>query len=177
VIVVRSKRVLQESRLGNASKPVVKPRLHSTGDASPPAALLLPQILPDILSRRALPAGRLAGLCATPEFHHGLLGLTVKNQDVLGTFAPATLRRISSCQRAIRRSPACELVRAKADGGESGIRTHGRVSPTHAFQACSIDRSDISPFRINHLRAVWNSIAQNLPSRIFDSTTSTWPIA
>jgi hypothetical protein len=41
------------------------------------------------------------------------------------------------------------------------------------FQACLIDRSSISPFRINHLRAVWNSIAQNLPSRIFDSTTST----
>src|SRR3982750_1131935 len=31
------------------------------------------------------------------------------------------------------------------DGGESGIRTHGRVSPTHAFQACSFNHSDISP--------------------------------
>src|SRR5215212_120056 len=31
------------------------------------------------------------------------------------------------------------------DGGESGIRTHGRVSPTHAFQACSLSHSDISP--------------------------------
>ena len=30
-------------------------------------------------------------------------------------------------------------------GGESGIRTHGRVSPTHAFQACSFNHSDISP--------------------------------
>src|SRR5215471_4214231 len=34
--------------------------------------------------------------------------------------------------------------RAKS-GGESGIRTHGRVSPTHAFQACSLNHSDISP--------------------------------
>ena len=33
----------------------------------------------------------------------------------------------------------------KWGGGESGIRTHGRVSPTHAFQACSFNRSDISP--------------------------------
>ena len=32
-----------------------------------------------------------------------------------------------------------------ATGGESGIRTHGRVSPTHAFQACSFNHSDISP--------------------------------
>ena len=49
-------------------------------------------------------------------------------------------------------------------GGESGIRTHGRVSPTHAFQACAFNHSAISPFRINHLRAVWNSVAQNPPS-------------
>ena len=31
-------------------------------------------------------------------------------------------------------------------GGEGGIRTHGRVSPTHAFQACSLSHSDTSPF-------------------------------
>ena len=30
-------------------------------------------------------------------------------------------------------------------GGESGIRTHGRVSPTHAFQACAFSLSAISP--------------------------------
>ena len=44
-------------------------------------------------------------------------------------------------------------------GGERGIRTLGRVSPTHAFQACSLNHSDISPFRINGLRAAWNSVA------------------
>jgi hypothetical protein len=31
-------------------------------------------------------------------------------------------------------------------GGERGIRTLGRVSPTHAFQACSFNHSDISPY-------------------------------
>jgi hypothetical protein len=30
-----------------------------------------------------------------------------------------------------------------------------------AFQAHLIDRSSISPFKINRLRAVWNSVAQN----------------
>src|SRR5439155_7766308 len=67
------------SRWMDCQQPVVKVRLHSgpparlprwgprsTGDASPLAALLLPQILPDILGRRALPSGRLAGLGATP---------------------------------------------------------------------------------------------------------------
>ena len=34
------------------------------------------------------------------------------------------------------------------------------------FQACLIDRSSISPFRINDLRTAWNSVAQNPPSRI-----------
>src|SRR6266404_6403431 len=61
------------------------------------------------------------------------------------------------------------ISRKSEIGGERGIRTLGRVSPTHAFQACSIDHSDISPFRINELRPVLNSVAQNPPSRISDS--------
>ncbi len=46
-------------------------------------------------------------------------------------------------------------------GGESGIRTHGRVAPTHAFQACSIDHSDISPLRINSLRVASDDYRSN----------------
>ena len=34
-----------------------------------------------------------------------------------------------------------------------------------AFQACSFNHSYISPFRINDLRAVGNSVAQNPPSQ------------
>ena len=30
-------------------------------------------------------------------------------------------------------------------GGESGIRTHGTVARTHAFQACALNHSAISP--------------------------------
>src|SRR3982074_1092927 len=30
-------------------------------------------------------------------------------------------------------------------GGESGIRTHGTVSRTHAFQGCALSHSAISP--------------------------------
>jgi hypothetical protein len=33
-------------------------------------------------------------------------------------------------------------------GGEGGIRTHGRVSPTLAFEASSFNRSDTSPWRV-----------------------------
>src|SRR5579884_1505759 len=32
-------------------------------------------------------------------------------------------------------------------GGERGIRTHDRVSPIHAFQACAFNHSAISPSR------------------------------
>src|SRR3989442_8625578 len=39
-------------------------------------------------------------------------------------------------------------------GGERGIRTLGRVSPTHAFQACSFNpRTSLRVFGINRLRA------------------------
>ncbi len=32
------------------------------------------------------------------------------------------------------------------DGGQGGIRTHGDIAATHAFQACSFDHSDTCPF-------------------------------
>jgi hypothetical protein len=40
------------------------------------------------------------------------------------------------------------FVKEMEDGGEGGIRTHGRISPTHAFQACSLNRSDTSPLAL-----------------------------
>src|SRR6266852_3671818 len=40
----------------------------------PAGGVAPPSNTPGILSRRALPAGRLARLGATPDFHHGLLG-------------------------------------------------------------------------------------------------------
>ena len=38
------------------------------------------------------------------------------------------------------------MTRPEASAGEGGIRTHGEVSPTHAFQACSFSHSDTSPW-------------------------------
>jgi hypothetical protein len=35
-------------------------------------------------------------------------------------------------------------------GGEGGIRTRGKVTPTHAFQACSFNHSDTSPVDKRH---------------------------
>ena len=35
--------------------------------------------------------------------------------------------------------------RRREHGGEGGIRTHGRGKPTHAFQACALNRSATSP--------------------------------
>ena len=52
----------------------------------------------------------------------------------------------------------CNRERAEADGGESGIRTHGRVSPTHAFQACSFNHSDISPLQNQRVTGCQESI-------------------
>jgi integrase len=71
----------------------------------------------------------------------------------------AARRKIERCVTQTRHSGRSELERGPEtvdrrrlggrgqwDGGESGIRTHGRVSPTHAFQACSFNHSDISPY-------------------------------
>src|SRR5688572_17973394 len=54
--------------------------------------------------------------------------------------------------------PFTSGIRSEKGFGESGIRTHGRVSPTHAFQACSFNHSDISPLRVNDLRTVSDQI-------------------
>ena len=39
-------------------------------------------------------------------------------------------------------------------GGENGIRTHEKIAPLHAFQACALNHSAISPiffkFRVNY---------------------------
>ena len=52
------------------------------------------------------------------------------------------------------RRPAPRVLRMTAiSGGEGGIRTHDRVTPTHAFQACSLSHSDTSPRRdLRHLQ-------------------------
>ena len=36
-----------------------------------------------------------------------------------------------------------------SDGGEGGIRTHGPIAGTHAFQACRFDHSRTSPRRFS----------------------------
>jgi hypothetical protein len=41
--------------------------------------------------------------------------------------------------------PDAQHLGGEQAGGESGIRTHGTVSRTHAFQACALSHSAISP--------------------------------
>ena len=37
------------------------------------------------------------------------------------------------------------------DGGQGGIRTHGTLSRTHAFQACALNHSATCPFSNLHV--------------------------
>ena len=57
------------------------------------------------------------------------------------------IRARSGDRRGATEAHSLRRQRSEAScGGESGIRTHGRrITPTHAFQACSINHSDISP--------------------------------
>ncbi|SBT05279.1 hypothetical protein ACCAA_200053 [Candidatus Accumulibacter aalborgensis] len=45
----------------------------------------------------------------------------------------------------INMKPLLPLALRAIYGGESGIRTRGRIAPTHAFQACDLNHSSISP--------------------------------
>ena len=77
---------------------------------------------------------------------------TCSRQQFVASFSPlpgapsfAFLRRVgiaTVCSRALTR------VRKIKSGGESGIRTHVRVSPKHAFQACAFSHSAISPAQV-----------------------------
>ena len=52
----------------------------------------------------------------------------------------------SSPQRTPGRKPGASTLReGRGHGGEGGIRTHGRVSPTHDFQSCTFGHSVTSP--------------------------------
>ena len=37
------------------------------------------------------------------------------------------------------------VIKGLFDGGENGIRTHERIAPLHAFQACAFNHSATSP--------------------------------
>ena len=64
------------------------------------------------------------------------------NSVAAGPFAEFATRPIQNSKNSLNSDV---FVGTNGTGGESGIRTHGRVSPTHAFQACSFNHSDISP--------------------------------
>jgi hypothetical protein len=54
-------------------------------------------------------------------------------------------RRNAQKRPGFRDSLCSKATSCESGGGESGIRTHGTVSRTHAFQACALSHSAISP--------------------------------
>ena len=78
--------------------------------------------------------------CVGPNSQRHLYGADPTNYSLLEDFDPA----VADCRlqgTAISPSSTESLT-----GGERGIRTPDRVSPIHAFQACSLNHSDISPY-------------------------------
>src|SRR5205809_2819077 len=74
----------------------------------PAGGVAPPSNTPGILSRRALPAGRLARLGATPDFHHGLLAALPSCVNVHATFY-GLVRRDNVARSGRRRSFARRL--------------------------------------------------------------------
>ena len=95
-------------------------------------------------------AGQKVGVTAGQRPHlarhlHGLRFGVLRRRDVPArtdreSVRPESVTHVSgmNCYPCLRNGP----VKA---GGERGIRTLGRVSPTHAFQACAFNHSAISP--------------------------------
>ena len=90
--------------------------------------------------------GRQAGRRPPLARHlHGLRSRLLRRRDVPARadrepVRPESVTHVSGINRhpCVRNGPA-------ASGGESGIRTRGTVSRTHAFQACALNHSAISP--------------------------------
>jgi hypothetical protein len=63
-----------------------------------------------------------------------------------GRERPAASEKFRETDRGTLSPDVLQVTESKhEESGESGIRTHGGVTPTHAFQACSLNHSDISP--------------------------------
>jgi hypothetical protein len=60
---------------------------------------------------------------------------------------PNATKNVAFCLTDVNRTTGLVCLKY---GGEGGIRTHGRVSPTLAFEASSFNRSDTSPQRQSH---------------------------
>lgn len=84
--------------------------------------------------------------------HHNLYLYALKRSESEGCFTGREAQpRVHTW---VRIKPQYEKTPPEAGdvlgivGGETGIRTQGTLSGTHAFQACSFDHSDISPFLV-----------------------------
>jgi hypothetical protein len=127
---------------------------HILGEGCPP------QILVNRCQGSALAHGELryAASCAVSRCLRQIDCVTVNTVAGVVCGSTSTGKRFSSSMKAcvssgvsrLRFSPIKSAFRTsyRQDtpyGGESGIRTHVRVSPKHAFQACAFNHSAISP--------------------------------
>jgi hypothetical protein len=93
-----------------------------------------PSNIPDILSRRALSAGRLAALDATADFHHGLLAATLLAVDNLPMNAESMNRIRLSDQWWMGGAFQADTVRPLAGFGPTWLATAGMTYITAGMQ-------------------------------------------
>ncbi len=127
------------------------PRLRSGGPAAP-AARCLPLLPsgPGGVHRATMRETR----SSTPREPSGaqvIGGVSRPKLRISPRAAPAGRGASTTRPRSVDVTPhrvsrqSCRVDSCEPDGGEAGIRTRGGVTPTHALQACSFNRSDTSP--------------------------------
>ena len=101
--------------------------------------------------------------CRWPPGPYSLWRTRCRMAERVG-FEPTVPLRAQRFSRPSRSATLAPLRRCmQIDGGEGGIRTHGRVSPTHAFQACSLSHSDTSPFTADFSKSPGTSRSRPAP--------------
>ena len=73
------------------------------------------------------------------------MGHSEKSERILPIRSPELKSEMAANTGLIANRRAQRIDGCGQAGGESGIRTHGTVSRTHAFQACALSHSAISP--------------------------------
>src|SRR5881628_1324134 len=106
-------------RVGGPGAACVAPRSNTPGIATPPRKRRAAGA--PVLGRRALPAGRLARLGATPDFHHGLLDRSIRAEcvapDCSRNTDPGILRALP--KQYARKTGAGEVQTAGAHSGRA----------------------------------------------------------
>ena len=137
------------------------------GRCIPAGCVAPPSNIPDILGRRALPAGRLARLGATPDLHHGLLASQPSQAPLAGLFNEqqgpvANYRGYAHADCGPANSPAVRVIALQGLVPDGVPRTPPRPSIDIVIYA-GLDKAVGQPFTVAPKAAEGGAVVSSCP--------------